>query len=144
MMQLTDRMRRAMERAEGVARAMGSARVEPAHLLAALALEEGSGAERLLRRAGIDLRAFRLDLPGGDPARGAGKVPFSPQAKQVVTQAGAEAVALGHAYLGTEHLAVALAGSHTELLAALRQHGAGGQERLRELLRREIDEESRS
>ena len=76
-------------------------------LLGLLEESHGVGAN-VLTRLGIDLRRVRLEVekivqPGPDMVT-SGKLPLTPRAKKVTEFAVEEADALGHTYVGTEHL----------------------------------------
>src|SRR5206468_3180706 len=59
----------------------------------------------------------RFAAPAADPVAG-GPLNFSPDAQAVWTQAVAEARALGHRYVGTEHLLLALFSERAGLAAS--------------------------
>ena len=76
-------------------------------------LGEGNGlAYRVLRQADFDLKATRIlvELFSGRGLNdeGLGEIPFSPRAKRVLENAIEESRDLGHGYVGTEHLLLAL------------------------------------
>jgi ATP-dependent Clp protease ATP-binding subunit ClpC len=80
------------------------------HILLGL-VQEGSGvAANVLRNLDIDLRKVRLEIerivqhgPGGEPVA-SGRLPCTPRSKKLIDHAIAEARALNHSYVGTEHL----------------------------------------
>lgn len=139
---LTERTQQVLKRAEAAAVRAGADTVDPAHLFAALLGQEGSMALRILEQLHIDphrlvpqdTRAAAATGDGGSGTGTIGRVPFAPDAKGLVERAAAEASALGHAYVGTEHLLLALASSRQPVADALRQHGASP-ERIRQALR---------
>jgi prophage maintenance system killer protein len=107
----TDRARRAVHLAQEEARLLRHEHVGTEHLLLGL-LYEGEGvAARALQALGIsreDVRGQVEEIAGpgqGSPER---PVPFTPRAKKVVELSLREALALGHHYIGTEHLLLAL------------------------------------
>jgi hypothetical protein len=66
-----------------------------------------------LRRVGLDVEKLRaavarLSGPAPDVLRSGGPLPFSPRIKNVLLRAAEEAGALGHSYIGTEHLLLSL------------------------------------
>jgi ATP-dependent Clp protease ATP-binding subunit ClpA len=75
----------------------------------------GCGLERVAVRERVEARAGRTD------AKISGQIPFTTQAKKVMELALREALALGHNYIGTEHLLLGLArvqdGVSAEILA---------------------------
>ncbi len=82
------------------------------HILLGL-IQEGHGvAANVLRSMGMDLDKIRREIekivkpgPAIDPSV---QIPFTPRAKKVVELAMEEANNLGHTYIGTEHLLLAL------------------------------------
>ena len=96
--------------AQEAARAAGNAEITPAHLVLALAGSDGLAA-RAIVDAGVPLDTLRqaatatLPAPTGDvPAL----VPFDGGAKKALELTVREALRLGHAHVGTEHLLLAL------------------------------------
>jgi len=107
----TDRARRAVRLAQEEALLRRHGHVGTEHLLLGL-LYEGEGvAARALASLGISLEQVRARTEeiigrGQDPP--AGDIPFTPQAKKVLELSLREALALGHHYIGTEHLLLGL------------------------------------
>jgi ATP-dependent Clp protease ATP-binding subunit ClpA len=103
----TDRARRAIVLAQDAARAMGHAHIRPEHLLVGLREGEGMAADAM-RQAGVDAPALRqrvtLAYESTPSATKVDKVPFSVEGKRSLEQALRAALALGHSYIGTEHL----------------------------------------
>ena len=133
----TDRCSNCVLEAERIAVATGAAAVTPMHLLIGLFAEPESLAVRALADHGAD--PARIDaaavesLPGvsggaSEPAESAdGADPrgtslfFTPEARKVFDLAVRSALSLGHNYIGTEHLLLALVtdpGSETARLLA--------------------------
>jgi ATP-dependent Clp protease ATP-binding subunit ClpC len=82
------------------------------HILLGL-IKEGSGvAANVLRNLGVDLKRIRMEIeklvPSGHEMVAVGRLPFTPRAKKVIELAFEEARALGHNYVGTEHLLLGL------------------------------------
>lgn len=103
----TDRARRVIVLAQDAARDMGHAQIQPEHLL--VGLQQGDGlAATAMAQAGVDGLAMRervAALYGSRPAaKKVDKVPFSVDGKKCLEQALRAALALGHKYIGTEHL----------------------------------------
>ncbi len=103
----TPRARRAIVLAQDAARDMGHPQIKPEHLL--VGLREGEGmASAAMSQVGVDGPALRLRVADASQAKpGAtklGKVPFSPEAKKALELSLRAALALGHNYIGTEHL----------------------------------------
>ena len=73
---------------------------------------EGTGlAARMLRSHGMDLKTTRGEvakLIGRGEDQVGVEIPFTPRAKKVLDDSQAQAVELGHNYIGTEHLLLAL------------------------------------
>jgi prophage maintenance system killer protein len=107
----TDRARRAVRLAQEEALLLRHGHVGTEHLLLGL-LYEGEGvAARVLEALEISLEEVRARVEeitgrGQDPP--AGHVLFTPQAKKVLELSLREALALGHHYVGTEHLLLGL------------------------------------
>lgn len=103
----TNKARRVIVVSQDVAREMGHAQIRPEHLLVGLSLGDGLAAEAMAR-SGVDQAALRERVAGfyevKAAARQIDKVPFSPQAKKCLEQSLRAALALGHNYIGTEHL----------------------------------------
>jgi ATP-dependent Clp protease ATP-binding subunit ClpC len=82
------------------------------HLLLGLLREEHGLAARVLESLDITLEAVRaqvLSLVGEGDRVTTGQIPFTPRAKRVLELALREALALGHDYIGTEHLLLGIA-----------------------------------
>lgn len=122
----TERARKAVVIAQEQARLMGYSQVTPAHLLLGLALEGEDIPARLLLEKGYTTDVVlatvheRIGNGLGSPA---GHIPFSPTAKKTLELSLRQALQLGHNYIGTEHLLLALAmqvdPALTQLLAEL-------------------------
>jgi ATP-dependent Clp protease ATP-binding subunit ClpC len=107
----TDRARRVIVLAQEEARMLEHNYIGTEHLLLGL-IHEGEGvAAKALRALDVDLDTLRREVEalvgrGEQPAQG--HIPFTPQAKKVLELALRESVALGHDYIGTEHLLLGL------------------------------------
>jgi prophage maintenance system killer protein len=110
-MQFTDRARLVVVLAQVEARGLGHGFTGTEHLLLGL-LAEGEGVAALvLESLGISLeeaRGWVEEIAGRGQGAPAGHIPFTPRAKKVLELALQEAVQLGHSYIGTEHLLLAL------------------------------------
>ena len=107
----TPRARKVMVGSQEAARADGHAEIRPEHLLLALLSEPEALAALALAAAGAaaeDIRAAVAAVlpPGGDAPQG--HIPFSDGSKVVIEATLAEALRLGHNYVGTEHLLLGL------------------------------------
>ncbi len=80
-------------------------------LLGLIALGEGV-AVTVLERLGVSLEAVRIEVESavgqGPQMKVEGNVPFTPRSKKVLQLATAEAQALNHTYVGTEHILLGL------------------------------------
>lgn len=103
----TPRARRVIVLAQDAARDMGHPEIKPEHL--ALGLAQGDGlAANAMAEAGVDATALRQRVGGlfksKPSAKKINRVPFSTDAKKCLEQSLRAALALGHNYIGTEHL----------------------------------------
>jgi ATP-dependent Clp protease ATP-binding subunit ClpC len=90
------------------------------HLLLGLLREETGIGARVLASLGVEVEGVRAQVARivghGDEAT-TGQIPFTPRAKSVLEFSLREALALGHDYIGTEHV----------LLGLVRQEGVSAQ-----------------
>jgi ATP-dependent Clp protease ATP-binding subunit ClpA len=107
----TDRARRVVVLAQEEARVVNHNYIGTEHILLGL-LREGEGvAATALESLGISLDAVRQqveEIIGQGQEAPSGHIPFTPRAKKVLELAQREARALGHAYVGTEHILLGL------------------------------------
>ncbi len=108
----TDRARRVMGLANQEAQRFNHESIGTEHVLLGL-IKEGSGvAANVLRNLGVDLKRVRMEIekkvPSGHEMVTMGRLPFTPRAKKVIELSFEEARALGHNYVGTEHLLLGL------------------------------------
>jgi len=108
----TDRARRVIVLAQNDAREFGHGAIQPAHVLLAL-LEEGTGiASRAMTSIGVDQVTLRARVESAfdvtDERKHVERLPFSPKAKKLLELSLREALQLGHSYIGTEHLLLAV------------------------------------
>jgi len=137
----TDRARRAVHLAQEEARLLRHKDIGTEHLLLGL-LYEGEGvAAKALDSLGIsreDVRGQIEEIIGQGPGSPAGHIPFTPQAKKVLELSLREALALGHHYIGTEHLLLGLLredkGAAAQALVRLGADHARVRERVLDLL----------
>ena len=121
--------RRVAALGEEEAHRLGHGHVGTEHLLLGLLLEHEGLAARALDALGVsldDVRARVLEkvAPGEEPRLR--RLPFTPRAKRVLELALAEAAALGHDYIGTEHILLALGrGRDGGAAKVLEELGAG-------------------
>ena len=107
----TDRARRVVVLAQEEAGMLNHNYIGTEHLLLGL-IGEGEGvAAKALQSLGISLDAVRQqveEIIGQGQQAPSGHIPFTPRAKKVLELADREARALGHNYVGTEHLLLGL------------------------------------
>jgi hypothetical protein len=126
----TPRARAVLSSANEHARGFRHPSVGSEDLLVALFEPAEAVAAQVLREAGIDQTAVSLQIPpepdGAAPAPATGAMPFSQPAIAVLRRALQEALQLGHNYIGTEHLLLALfdGGAGTPASAILEGFGA--------------------
>jgi ATP-dependent Clp protease ATP-binding subunit ClpA len=95
--------------AQNKAHGAGNAEIQPDHLLLALFTDPGGLAAKLLTGQGVEADAVNKAItlpPRADdmPAL----IPFNGQAKKVLELTFRQALRLGHNYVGTEHILLAL------------------------------------
>jgi ATP-dependent Clp protease ATP-binding subunit ClpA len=122
----TDRARRVVVLAQEEARMLHHDYIGTEHILLGLIQEGGGVAAKALESLGVSLEAVRQqveELVGRGQAEPSERIPFTPQAKQALKLALAEAMALGHRYIGTEHILLGLIregkGPAAQVLASL-------------------------
>jgi hypothetical protein len=105
----TPRARNVVVESQNKAHAAHNQEIAPAHLLLALFTDPDSVATRLLAGQGVDAAAAAAAAtlpPGGDESPAL--IPFSGAARKVLELTFREALRLGHNYIGTEHILLAL------------------------------------
>jgi ATP-dependent Clp protease ATP-binding subunit ClpA len=108
----TDRARRVVVLAQEEAKMLNHHYIGTEHILLTLTREGGGVAARALESLGITEEAARQQVEEiigprqQDPPRG--HIPFTPQGKKTLQLSMREAIALGHAYIGTEHILLGL------------------------------------
>jgi ATP-dependent Clp protease ATP-binding subunit ClpC len=107
----TERARQVVVLAQDEARALGHNYIGTEHLLLALLREEEGLAARLLESLGVTVHEIRAEVARivgqGDEVT-TGQIPFTPRATKVLELALREALSLGHNYIGTEHILLAV------------------------------------
>lgn len=109
----TPRARNAVMAAGDIAREHGHAVIAPAHLVLGLLTEPEALAAKMLADQGVTDDSVRAAataaLPQPAEAGSAPELPpFSPEAKKALELTYREALRLGHNYIGTEHMLLAL------------------------------------
>ena len=105
----TDRARTVIVAAQNAAHEAGNPEIQPAHLILGLFADPSGLAARLVAGQGIDVTAVgdRIALPprvDGVPAL----IPFDSRAKKALELTFRQALRMGHNYVGTEHILLAL------------------------------------
>jgi ClpA/ClpB-like protein len=107
----TDRARKVVVEAQEQARGLGHPNIEPEHLLLALFQEPEGIAALALTRLNVTydqvVEQVVARTPRTDDAR-VGHIPFTESAKALLKATLEEALGLGHNYIGTEHLLLAV------------------------------------
>jgi hypothetical protein len=107
----TLRARNAVMAAQNEARAAGNDQIGPAHLLLGLLSEPGSVAAAAIVAQDVSLDAARQAVTAALPPPAAevpAVIPFDQQARKTLELTFREALRLGHNYIGTEHILLAL------------------------------------
>ncbi len=107
----TDRARRVLVLAQQEARLLGHNFIGTEHLLLGLFDESDGVASRALRGFGLtadDVRHRVSQAVGAASSSAEDSVPFTPRSKKVLELSLREALALGHNYIGTEHMLLGL------------------------------------
>ncbi len=108
----TEKARAAMNEAHKSATELGHNYIGSEHLLIGL-VREGSGvAARLLERAGVEESAVinmtKKLVGSGAPIDENAELPLTPRTKRILEMSAYEARRLGHSYIGTEHILMAI------------------------------------
>ena len=107
----TDRARRVVVLAQEEARMLHHNYIGTEHILLGL-IHEGEGvAAKTLESLGISLEAVRHqveEIIGQGQHASSGHIPFTPRAKKVLELSLRESLQLGHNYIGTEHILLAM------------------------------------
>jgi ATP-dependent Clp protease ATP-binding subunit ClpC len=108
----TERARKVIVYAKEEAKRFNHDYIGTEHLLLGL-IREGEGvAAAVLQKLGLDLETIRLEVEklvqAGPATQVVGDIPFTPRSKKALELSAEEARALGHNYIGTEHLLLGL------------------------------------
>ena len=105
----TPRARNVVVEAQNRAHAAGNAAIQPAHLLLGLLADPTSLAARLLATQGVEVASLvdSIALPQA-VADVPALIPFDTRARKALELTFRQALRLGHNYVGTEHLLLAL------------------------------------
>jgi ATP-dependent Clp protease ATP-binding subunit ClpC len=108
----TERARQVVVLAQHDARALGHNYIGTEHLLLGLLREEQGLGARVLVALGVTVEGTREQVARivgmGDESGATGQIPFTPRAKRTLELALRESLALGHDYIGTEHVLLGL------------------------------------
>src|ERR671932_588531 len=107
----TERARQVVVLAQDEARALKHNYIGTEHILLGLLREEEGLAARILESLDItveEVRAQVARIVGQGDEVTTGQIPFTPRAKKVLELALREALSLGHNYIGTEHILLAI------------------------------------
>lgn len=119
----TERARQVVVLAQEEARTLGHDWLGTEHILLGLVREREGLASRVLASLGVTLEQVRAHVVRAVGSREgehrAGQIPFTPEAKKVLERALREALSLGHNYIGTEHLLLALTREREGLAARI-------------------------
>lgn len=110
---LTERAKKVLQIAKQEAKRMNHDYVGSEHLLLGLLIENTGVGARILKELGISLKQCRIEIEklvpeGAQSLTNIVNLPFSPRAKRILEIAQEEANSLGHDYIGTEHILLAL------------------------------------
>ncbi len=108
----TERARKVIILAKEEARRFNHDYIGTEHILLGLVREGEGVAAAVLQKMGVSLEKIRLEIEKlvqpGPATQIIGDIPFTPRAKKALELAAEEARALGHNYIGTEHLLLGL------------------------------------
>jgi ATP-dependent Clp protease ATP-binding subunit ClpA len=107
----TPRARNAVVAAQNEARAAGNAEIAPEHLALGLLSEPEGIAAKVIEQQGVSLENLRRTVTANlPPASGTvpDLIPYDARARKALELTFREALRLGHNYVGTEHVLLAL------------------------------------
>ncbi len=108
----TERARKIIVYAKEEARRFNHDYIGTEHLLLGLVREGEGVAAAVLQKLGLDLETIRVEVEKlvqpGPQTQVLGDIPFTPRSKKALELSAEEARALGHNYIGTEHLLLGL------------------------------------
>ena len=130
----TERARQVVVLAQDEARALEHNYIGTEHILLGLLREEEGLAARVLESLDItveEVRAQVARIVGQGDEVTTGQIPFTPRAKKVLELALREALSIGHNYIGTEHLLLALVRENQGVAARILRDFGGDAETVR-------------
>jgi Clp amino terminal domain, pathogenicity island component len=108
----TERARNVVVASQNEARAAGHDEIRPEHLILGLLTESDALSARAVVAQGVSLETVRqavtATLPPAVPGQIPDLIPYDPRAKKVLELTFREALRMGHNYVGTEHILLAL------------------------------------
>ena len=107
----TLRAKNSVVAAQNEARAAGNDQIAPGHLVLGLLIDPDALAAKAIIAQGVTLEAVRQAVTAGLPAPAAqvpALIPFNAQARKALELTFREALRMGHNYIGTEHILLAL------------------------------------
>jgi len=107
----TERARNAVVASQNEARTAGNDQIGPDHLILGLLTEPGALAAAAIIAQGVSLDAVRQAVTTALPSAAdevPPLIPFGPRAKKTLELTFRQALRLGHNYIGTEHILLAL------------------------------------
>jgi ATP-dependent Clp protease ATP-binding subunit ClpA len=130
----TSRVKKVIEISFEEARRMGHNYVGTEHLLLALLADPDALAARVLAEAKVTRTGVEQQIPRSSPLRSPTDEapPFTPRAADCIAKAVAEALQLGHNYVGTEHLLLALFADPETLAAKILTESGATYDNLRD------------
>jgi hypothetical protein len=137
----TSRARASVARAREEALEMGHNYVGTEHLLLGVLADPAAISVRVLAELGIPADQLRqavieAAVPRPPNAAAAADLPFTPRARRVLDLTRGEALRLGHNYIGTEHLLLAVVAEQDGMGGrVLREHGVGADRARAEVVR---------
>jgi hypothetical protein len=137
----TERARKAVVLAQEEARSFRHDYIGTEHLLLGLLRVEEGMAARVLATLGITVEGVRAQVvqivDQGDEAM-LGQIPFTPRAKKVLELSLREALAVGHNYIGTEHILLGLVRENDGVAARIMLELGADAQRVRETVLAEL------
>jgi ATP-dependent Clp protease ATP-binding subunit ClpC len=141
MEKFTQRARRVLSLAHQEAERAHQALIGTEHLLLGLLEEDGGVAGRVLRELGLDSERVRemVSRISGEGRSESGRIELAPDTQLVLETALEEARKMGHHYVGTEHLLLALVQTNGAAAEVLKKLGVTG-DQVRRQVRRVLQE----
>jgi ATP-dependent Clp protease ATP-binding subunit ClpC len=142
----TERARQVVVLAQDEARALKHNYIGTEHILLGLLREEEGLAARVLESLDItveEVRAQVARIVGQGDEVTTGQIPFTPRAKKVLELSLREALALGHNYIGTEHVLLGLVREEEGVAARVLLDFDADAESIRDQVVRMLSEPSR-